>query len=385
MTYLLPNQALVNVDPQFIDASRSGHKVAYLTSAQELAVASIRSYVRPKGATPVSVPLVPAYAECTSRQSGARPADRGGMCGPPQQASPNLTVGTPDANGAAANSSGFVRLTAVVGVPGLPNDSDIAIDVSLSDVRCQAGVATCGPANDEPGDDYTGELRLEAGNRITDLSSPDEFGDPDPLGATVQDASFPSTVPCAATPETDRGGDCSISTSANALLPGSVLDGKRAIWALAGIRVLDGGAAGMPTPPATTHFSRRRDCSYHRSDVRSRLASAAVLLLLLIPATPAGAAFPGANGQVAVTSDQECDLEILRFGGSTRSPTSFSTLLWTVEIRRGRPTAPGSRPRESSPAASITGASTAVAAAGHHDRPRTGMVSRRIAARVRGR
>ena len=35
----------------------------------------------------------------------------------------------------------------------------------------------------------------------------------------------------------------------------------------------------------------------------------AVLALLLVPAAPAPAAFPGTNGDVAITNDQECDLE----------------------------------------------------------------------------
>ena len=36
-------------------------------------------------------------------------------CNPPQQVSPNLTIGTPDANGAAANAIGFAKVEVLVG------------------------------------------------------------------------------------------------------------------------------------------------------------------------------------------------------------------------------------------------------------------------------
>jgi hypothetical protein len=61
---------------------------------------------------------------------------------------------------------------------------------------------------------------------------------------TVQDTSFPVTVPCAATAGTSIGSTCAISTSANAVLPGSVQSGNRAIWGMGQVQVYDGGAKG---------------------------------------------------------------------------------------------------------------------------------------------
>jgi Tol biopolymer transport system component len=67
-------------------------------------------YARPRGASPMYLSLVPAYAPCTSpnRQHGP-PLDFSSCT--PSQTSPNLTVGTPDANGAAANSIGALQFT----------------------------------------------------------------------------------------------------------------------------------------------------------------------------------------------------------------------------------------------------------------------------------
>src|SRR5919204_3610059 len=84
---------------------------AHLTSA---------THVRPKGASPLYVPLVIAYKECAN-SGGANPNSvHGGAANfpsctaplGPQQESQYLTVGTPDTpgNGAAPNFIGSVKL-----------------------------------------------------------------------------------------------------------------------------------------------------------------------------------------------------------------------------------------------------------------------------------
>src|SRR5207245_8050483 len=80
------------------------------------------NYARPKGATPLRASLVPAYRSCTSpnRMHGGPLA--GGSCNPPVQQSNFLTVGTPDANGAAAKSIGSVRLDVMPGDPSTTAD-----------------------------------------------------------------------------------------------------------------------------------------------------------------------------------------------------------------------------------------------------------------------
>ena len=50
------------------------------------------------------------------------------------------------------------------------------------------------------------------------------------------------TVPCRKTGVTTRGGDCVLGTTADALVPGMVKEGARAIWQMDQVRVFDGGA-----------------------------------------------------------------------------------------------------------------------------------------------
>ena len=52
-----------------------------------------RSYVRPRGATPLRVPLVPAYNACTAPNRAHGPPLSFGSCNPPQPASCHLTIG----------------------------------------------------------------------------------------------------------------------------------------------------------------------------------------------------------------------------------------------------------------------------------------------------
>jgi Tol biopolymer transport system component len=71
-------------------------------------------YVRPRGATPFTTFFVPAYHACTSpnRTHGAPLAYP--SCTPPNPTSFNVTAGTPDANGAAANFLGSATLRVVL-------------------------------------------------------------------------------------------------------------------------------------------------------------------------------------------------------------------------------------------------------------------------------
>jgi hypothetical protein len=51
-------------------------------------------------------------------------------------------------------------------------------------------------------------------------------------------------VTCTTTASTSIGSDCSSVTTANALMPGLVTNGNRAIWELGQVQVYDGGADG---------------------------------------------------------------------------------------------------------------------------------------------
>lgn len=197
------------------------------------------AYARPRGATPFRVPLVPAFNSCSSanRTHGAPLAFP--SCSPPQQASPNLTVGAPDANGQGANSVGGVLVRTIVGNTATAvNEADVALDVTLSDVRRKSGLA-----------DYTGELKEVSTIRLTDHAS---YGGE---AATMQDVPIPATVPCVATAEASRGASCALSTTINALIPGAVVEGRRTIWELDQVQVLDGGADGLASTNDNSLFA----------------------------------------------------------------------------------------------------------------------------------
>jgi hypothetical protein len=211
------------------------------------------THPRPKGATPLRASLVPSYQACTAPNRTHGPPLAFPSCNPPVQTSTSLTVGTPDANGAAANSVAFAKLDVKVGVPGPPEDSDVLISASISDVRCKAGTTACGNANAADGADYTGELQGNATIRITDhWNAVAPGGGPD--AATVVDIPYPVAATCANTASTAEGGVCTANTSANAVVPGSVLDGKRAIVEIGQITITDGGPDGVNATSPNTLF-----------------------------------------------------------------------------------------------------------------------------------
>ena len=65
---------------------------------------------------------------------------------------------------------------------------------------------------------------------------------------------LPVTVPCAATSDTTIGGQCELETTMNAVIPGSVTGGDRAVWELSQAQVFDGGPDGAVRTQPNTLF-----------------------------------------------------------------------------------------------------------------------------------
>jgi hypothetical protein len=190
-------------------------------SVADVYAARARSgYVRPKGASPLRVALVPAYEPCTSPDRQHGPPLAFGSCAQPQQSSQDLTVGTPDANGQPAASVGYLRLGTLTGDPDTPatDEADVSVSLSITDVRESPGLA-----------DYTGEVTAALSVRLTDRDGP----------ATTEDFPFEIPALCAGT-ATAEGSTCSAATTVEAILPGAVTEGARAIWQLDAVEVLDG-------------------------------------------------------------------------------------------------------------------------------------------------
>jgi hypothetical protein len=119
------------------------------------------------------------------------------------------------------------------------DDADLSVQVSITDVRNQDDLT-----------DYTGELGLRIARQITDR-------DYAPLdsGTTAGDALF---VPVSCMPTSGSAGStCATSTTANTIQPGLVKSGKRAIWDLGAIEVLDGGSNGVAGAPDATVFEQQ--------------------------------------------------------------------------------------------------------------------------------
>ncbi len=176
-------------------------------------------YVRPKGASPLRLSLVPAYAPCTAPNRVHGPPLASGSCSPPAMESPTLTVGTPDANGVPARSTAFARLTTLAGDPDIPgDDADVAVDAAATDVRDRTTL-----------EDFSGTLTARFTVRITDRWN---GGD----AATVTDLPLEVPLQCAATAG-PAGGACAVNTSIDALAPGAAREGDRAIWELTAAEV----------------------------------------------------------------------------------------------------------------------------------------------------
>jgi len=204
----------------------------------------VNAYVRPKSASPVQVSLVPAYTACTSPNRQHGPPLAFGSCNPPVRASGQLTIGTADSNGKPTKSDSLIRLSALPGPPAVPGDqADVGFEADINDVY-QTSLA-----------EYTGELRAVVTLRITDkLNTPHPGG---PGAATVSDLGFGFTIPCAGTQDPNEGSSCTIDTSADAVLPGAVTEGRRALWEVAELRVDDGGPdRNVHTPAGNTVFMR---------------------------------------------------------------------------------------------------------------------------------
>jgi hypothetical protein len=203
------------------------------------------SHPRPQAATPLRVPLVPAFNQCVAANRTHGPPLAFPSCNPPVPGSNFLTVGTPDANGAPAKSQGFVKV-AVRTNPGPPSEqSAIVITSQVTDVRCRAGTSACGNANTTGGPDYTGELQANATIRVTDhYNATSPGGGPDP--ATLVDIPFPVSIPCVGTSDPSVGSLCDFAFAPQPLIPNDTwFNGKRVVVEMTQFEVFDGGSDGV--------------------------------------------------------------------------------------------------------------------------------------------
>ena len=200
---------------------------------------TLDGYPRPAGASPFRVALVPAYNACppgSANRTHGPPLEHA-SCSPPAQSSGFVTIGSPDANSAPVQSRGLAAVRSWRRVTSCSR-------ASITDVRNKSGLA-----------DYAGELQARVTLRITDKVNGGSLTESGTLG----DRTFAFTLPCSPTGgAANVGSTCSVQTGANAVVPGIVQSGKRAIWQMSQAEVLDGGPDGdVDTPTGNTVFARQ--------------------------------------------------------------------------------------------------------------------------------
>jgi Tol biopolymer transport system component len=206
-------------------------------------------YPRPRGATPMTVSLVPASVPCATPNRIHGTPLAFGSCAPPMQASPRLTVGTPDANGAPVRMTASVRIHAILGNSATEsNEADLKITFSASDIRCYGGDtrSVCTSSNTQAGRDYAGGVRMRANLRLTDRYNLPAPGGNQP--GTMVDAPIEVDVHgCSpTTSDASVGSTCSLTTTIGARL--GVTEDRRAVMELGQVEVLDGGPSGDVGP-----------------------------------------------------------------------------------------------------------------------------------------
>lgn len=211
---------------------------------------ALANHPYPVGASPLRASLLPALEPCTTPNAKHGPPVDKPSCFPPEQTSRYVTVGTPEANGLPNQSLGFLRMV-VFFCPqcAAPITEDLRLNVQITDVRRRDNLQ-----------DYTGKLEADVMLRMTDHYNSVIGAPPPPCSGTtscpgtVVDIPFRFPVDCTPTSETTIGSICEVHTSANAVIPGIVRDGKRASWQLGDVEIFDGGADGDPATPDNTLF-----------------------------------------------------------------------------------------------------------------------------------
>ena len=121
-------------------------------------------------------------------------------------------------------------MTVVPGDLSTPADeADVTISASLSDV--QAAGADYAPDPSGPDAELRARLRLSDGFNGSSGKGP----------GTTQDYLLLAPMQCTATADPARGSDCSVATSADSLVPGSINEGGASVVQAFRIRLADSG------------------------------------------------------------------------------------------------------------------------------------------------
>jgi hypothetical protein len=190
-------------------------------------------YEFPASASPIQTSLVPSFKECGTRANSAdgqhSPPLGTSSCNPPEPTSPSARTGSAGEGSASIT----VRDTPT---------TDLLLNVSDSDIQAAAGT-DYDPTPVEVGGvgkDLSAVFRI----RFTDQNScsPSSCSGPYTEAGSGTDTDFgPVPIDCVpnGNPTAPPGSDCNVATTANTLLPGSVVTGKQTVVQVFRIRVDD--------------------------------------------------------------------------------------------------------------------------------------------------
>jgi plastocyanin len=183
-------------------------------------------YPRPGSGSPLRVPLVPAFAKCTSPNSlHVAPLDSP-SCSPPALESPLLTTSTTGAGGGLARLDVFCNGGAPGETPPCNQTAGDQVDINIVGLATDVRRSSDGAA-------YSGNAILTTTIRITDKAN----GASGTGSATVQNAEFALPVNCAT-------GNCNLNSTSDSLVPGFAQEGKRAVISTFSMNVKDAGPDG---------------------------------------------------------------------------------------------------------------------------------------------
>jgi hypothetical protein len=235
--------------------------------------AAYAGHARPKGASPTTDKLVPAFDGCSAPDAMHEPPMTLPSCGEPpypRQTSDFLTASSPDRPAPYNSSADFTGAvvqkvtcqtpgtsteTGEIPPCGMPDDhQDLRITVTTTGVRCFARPTIpstgCGGGAGSP---YSGQVLLQKSMRITDHHNKRNVNPP---GADCND-----TTPHATCPGTAldffmnwgvqcTSGACNVTTSADLLVADFIREARRTVIAESQVTLRDAGATG--TLPAIT-------------------------------------------------------------------------------------------------------------------------------------
>jgi hypothetical protein len=215
------------------DATYGGNGDAFVTKLETT------SYPHPASAASIGVSLVPAFRQCgpTPPNSQHAPSLAVDSCNPPQPTAANARVGP--------TSIGDAHISVISG--------DVALSDQITDVVDAAGndFDTTNPTSGCPSfTGICGDLGSVARIRFTDHSNctPAPCSGPYTQQGTRVDLDFgPVPIDCSpqGSPTLPPGSTCSVTTTANTLVPGSIVAGKESTAQVFRVRILDNSTSAQ--------------------------------------------------------------------------------------------------------------------------------------------